>query len=184
MIRTQGVKRAVVACALLAGIGFGGYAIAHNISQGSRTTAPGFAAVGSWKPVEKKLPDGTWGGFIQYNGVDLPVMAVENGIRVGDTTYLLSNLTQPERYQVFSDVWYKQTPEQQKGTIREAIADYSATSIDAILNNEQKSSILTSQWAIVPKESKESLITTAWPNLDLKYRHGLVRQELDQLLLR
>jgi hypothetical protein len=184
MIRAQGVKRTVVAGVLLAGLAIGGYAIFHNASQGNRVAAEGFVAPGSIKKVEKKLSDGSIATFIEYNGQSLPVSPAENGIRVGDSTYILSNLTQPERQQVFGDVWYKQTPEAQKSTIREAIADYSITSIDSILNNEQKSAILNSQWSLADNANKESLITSAWEKLDLKYRHGLVREELDKILVR
>jgi hypothetical protein len=184
MIRAQGVKRIVVAGALVAGLAIGGYAIFNSASQGSKVAEEGYVSPNSVKIVKKDTGSGKVATFVEYNGKDIPLMAGDSGIRLGDSLYIVSGLTQPERQQVFNDVWYKQTPDAQKSTIREAIADYSITSIDSILNNEQKSAILNSQWSLADNTNKESLITSAWEKLDLKYRHGLVREELDKILVR
>ncbi|MFH1181328.1 MAG: hypothetical protein V1702_00040 [Candidatus Woesearchaeota archaeon] len=184
MMRMQGAKRAVVVGALLAGLGFGGYAIFHNMGQGSKVAEEGYVSPNSVRIVKKDTGGGKVATFVEYNGKDIPLLAGETGVRLGDSLYIVSGLTQPERQQVFSDVWYKQKPDEQKETITEAIADYSTTSIEAILNQEQKTNLLKSQWTVASNDSRSALITEAWPKLEIKYRHGLVRQELDQLLVR
>jgi hypothetical protein len=182
--RMQSVKRFVVVGGLLAGLGFGGYSLANNISQGNQVAEAGYVGPNSVKIVKKDTGSGKIATFVEYNGKDIPLMANETNLRLGDSLYIVSGLTQPEREEVFRDVWYKQTPDNQKKTITEAIADYSATSIDTILNTEQKTAILNSQWFLADNTRKESLISSSWDNLDVKYKHGLVREELDKILVR
>jgi hypothetical protein len=189
MIRMQGTKRALVVGALIVGTAWAGDAmnIGNYITkpfQREPIVAQGYVSSSSVKVVKKDAGDGKTATFLEYNGKDIPLMAGEQSVRLGDSLYIISGLTSNERQSVFSNVWYGMKPDEKKTSITEAIADYSATSIDSILSPEQKENILKSQWGIATNDAKSALITDSWDKLDIKYRHNLVREELDKLLVR
>jgi hypothetical protein len=186
------VKRAVVTGALLGAALIGDVAnIGENAAkpfQSEPIVEQGYLSPKAVKIVSKETGTGRVATYLVYNdgGIskDLPLMNTSSGPRLGDSEYVLSNLTEPEKGYVFEGVWRGLQPEKKKTVLAEAIMPYNVQSIEALLSQEQKKGLLNSQWAAADNNSKSALITGAWPSLEVKYRHSIVRQELDQLLVK
>lgn len=188
MVRMKVAKRLFVTGALILGTAWAGDAMNTGDFMAKAFQPEMVAEQGYVNPnnlqLVKKNADGKIAMYLQYNGADYPLMSSENGPRLGNSEYITAGLSQAEKYGVFGSVWSGLQQDEKNTLITNALADYTPNSIDKILSQEQKTNYLDYQWTTADNISKSALISSAWPELDIKYRHSLVKQELDQLLER
>ncbi|MBN2454768.1 hypothetical protein JXB11_04440 [Candidatus Woesearchaeota archaeon] len=185
------VKRMFVIGALLVGIGAAGDAmnIGSFVSAPFRSdpvVADGYVSPKSLEIETEKNGNGEVATYLVYTNGEgsqqLPVTQGASGPRVGNADYLISSLTPDEQKTIFYNSWTSLPADEKQSLLGDEIPAYSASTIEGMLSDQQKNGIFASQWYAASSENKTALISEVWPALDIKYRHGVVREELEMLL--
>jgi hypothetical protein len=138
--------------------------------RGEQRVEQGYANPNLVKIFTKKNENGTVAAYMSYGDgelkQELPLMQGKKGPRLGTYGYIVSNLTEEEEKQIFRSSWYGLPEEEKIDLVSETLEGFTGSTIDSFLSQQKKT----------------ELITEAWPQLDLSYRHSLVRKELDELL--
>jgi hypothetical protein len=152
------------------------------------TVEQGYISPNAVKVTTRKNENGTTATYLKYinseTQQELPLLQGNTGPRLGTSDYILNSLTEAEEQKVFTNKWNNLTIEEKTKFAEETLKGLTGTAIDGLLSQQQRYDIFSSKWYELPLQQKSELITEVWPQLDITYRHSIVRKELDEVLER